>query len=237
MIAYPESGGGRAAYVRSLFDAIAGRYDAVNDLMTGGMHRIWKRDVVRLLGVAPGDRVLDLCTGTGDLALRHARAVGLTGQVVAVDFSPEMLARARVRRGAQAIEWQEGDVLALPFEDASFDRVSVGFGLRNVADLPRALAEMLRVLKPGGTAASLDMAKSGLPVLKRVIHAYEFAIVPRLAQMAGAPEEPYRYLPQSNLAFPDRAGLACCFEQAGFARVRAHARGLGAVGIVIGTRP
>ncbi len=231
------SGRSRGAHVKALFESIAGHYDKVNDLMTAGQHRLWKRDLVRLLGIGPGDRCLDMCTGTGDLALLVKAAAGPSGTVVALDFSPEMLARARNRPGADAITWLEGDALELPFDAASFDHVSVGFGLRNVAAIEGALAEMWRVLRPGGTAASLDMAKPSLPVLKPLIRAYEFAIVPRLAQLVGAPGQPYRYLPSSNLAFPDRKGLERLFTQAGYVDVRAHEKAFGAVAIVTGTKP
>ena len=231
------SGRSRGAHVKALFESIAGHYDKVNDLMTAGQHRTWKRELVRLLGIAPGDRCLDLCTGTGDLAFLVKAAAGESGNVTALDFSPEMLARARGRSGAEAIAWLEGDALALPFDAASFDHVSVGFGLRNVASLEGALAEMWRVLRAGGTAASLDMAKPSLPLLKPLIRTYEFAIVPRLAQLAGAPGQPYRYLPRSNVEFPDRAGLERLFRQAGFVEVRAHEKAFGAVAIVTGTKP
>ncbi len=231
------TGKSRGAHVKALFESIAGHYDRVNDLMTAGQHRSWKRELVRLLGIEPGDRCLDLCTGTGDLAFLVKARAGESGQVTALDFSPEMMARARSRTGSDAISWLEGDALALPFDEASFDHVSVGFGLRNVSSIEGALAEMWRVLRPGGTAASLDMAKPSLPVLKPIIRAYEFAIVPRLAELAGAPGQPYRYLPRSNVAFPDRAGLERLFKEAGFIEVRAHEKAFGAVAIVTGTKP
>ncbi|MBU6428640.1 MAG: ubiquinone/menaquinone biosynthesis methyltransferase [Cyanobacteria bacterium REEB65] len=227
----------RAAYVRSLFDGIADRYDRMNDLMTVGLHRSWKRDLLRQVGVRPGESVLDVCTGTGDLALLLKEAVGPGGSVKAIDFSAQMLEQAKGRPGARDVDWLAGDATALPFADASFDRVTVGFGLRNVASLGAALAEARRVLRPGGSAGSLDLSKSRVRGLAKVIHVYEFMFVPLLARLSGAPEAAYRYLPESNRAFPDRAGLVAQFESAGFSRIVAHNRAFGAIAIVTGTKP
>ncbi|MBM3270748.1 MAG: ubiquinone/menaquinone biosynthesis methyltransferase [Candidatus Sericytochromatia bacterium] len=221
--------------VRRLFDAIATRYDRLNDLMTMGRHRAWKREVVSRSGAVPGSRVLDLCTGTGDLALGLAAAVGPDGKVTAVDGSEEMLALARRRPGAARVSWLRADALALPFAPAAFDGVTVGFGLRNLWALDAGLAEIRRVLRPGGRAVSLDLSKPRAGLLARLARAYEAHVVPGMAILAGAPAAPYRYLAASNEAFPDRPGLMAHFERAGFAQVGGLDLGLGAVAIVWGT--
>lgn len=228
----------RAAQVRGMFDRIADRYDRINDLMTLGRHRAWKRQLVKLVGIGPGDRVLDLCTGTGDLAVLAARAADPGGHVTAVDFSPEMLERARRRHAPSPanIEWKRADALFLPFDDATFDAALVGFGLRNVSDLDRALRELHRVLRPGGRLGSLDLGKPRNPLLKAAADLYSFRTVPLLATAAGAPRDAYEYLPASNLAFPDQRELARRLESAGFTGVSVHDRAFGAIALLIAGR-
>lgn len=232
-----------AIAVRGMFDTIAGRYDLINDLMTAGRHRAWKRQLVRLVGVKAGDHVLDLCTGTGDLAVLAARAAGPLGRVTAVDFSAEMLDQARRRHGLGPgtgscchIEWAQGDALDLPFADAAFDGALVGFGLRNVADLDRALRELHRVLRPGAGFGSLDLGKPRNGILKLASDLYSFRAIPVLAGLAGAPRGAYEYLPESNRAFPDQRQLADRLAAAGFSDVRVHDRAFGAIALLTARR-
>ena len=222
--------------IRTMFDGIADRYDRINDLMTFTRHRAWKRDLVRAVGARPGDVALDLCTGTGDIAALLAETVIPAGRVTAIDFSPEMLRIARSRHGGP-IDWQEGDALALPFPDATFDVATVGFGLRNVVGLDPAIAEVFRVLRPGGRFGSLDLSKPAGPVVAAGARFYSTVVVGALARLAGADPEPYRYLPRSNRTFPDSRHLAARFAAAGFEAVTCSDRGMGAVALVWGRKP
>lgn len=194
--------------VRAMFDRIAPYYDAMNRVMTAGLDRRWRRLAVQAV-VSPGDRVLDLCCGTGDLAIEAERA---GGQVTGLDFSPRMLERAR-KRSASVI-WVLGDVLALPFESGRFDAVTVGFGIRNVADLAGALSEIRRVLRPGGRLAILEITRPrGL--LKPFFWLWFERMVPALGRLlptGGA----YAYLPASVRRFPSAEALAALVERAGF---------------------
>ncbi|MEB3298888.1 MAG: class I SAM-dependent methyltransferase [Candidatus Sericytochromatia bacterium] len=226
--------------VAGMFDGLAKGYDRINDLMTGGMHRLWKRRLVERLALRPGDRVLDLCSGTGDIALLEARVVGPDGSVTGLDFSVRMLDVARSRPGASgmaAVIWQEGDATRLPFEDASFAAVSVGFGLRNVQDLDQALREAVRVLRPGGHFASLDLGKPRLLPVRWATGLHARYLAPVLAWLAGGPWSAYAYLPRSNRFFPDQRELARRFRTAGLSEVTVQDFGLGAVALVSGRKP
>jgi demethylmenaquinone methyltransferase/2-methoxy-6-polyprenyl-1,4-benzoquinol methylase len=195
-----------------MFDRIAPRYDLMNRLMTAGLDGSWRREAARAV-VRPGNRVLDLCCGTGDLALA-ARAEG--GEVTAVDFSAPMLERARPK--SPEIVWLEADALYLPLADDSFDAVTIGFGLRNVASAERGLAEMLRVLTPGGRLAVLDVTRpSGL--LAPFYKVWFDALIPAVGKLlpGGAA---FTYLPASVRRFPEPRGLARLMEEAGFEQIR-----------------
>jgi demethylmenaquinone methyltransferase / 2-methoxy-6-polyprenyl-1,4-benzoquinol methylase len=198
--------------VRTMFDRIAPVYDVMNRLMTAGLDGRWRRLAASLV-VRPGDRVLDAACGTGDLAVADVRAGA--GRVTGLDFSERMLARARVK--APAVEWVHGDMLALPFADATFDAATVGFGVRNVADLPLALRELRRVLSPGGRLAILEITQArGL--LKPFFGLWFNRIVPLLGKVlpgGGA----YTYLPASVQRFPTAETLADMFREAGFEQV------------------
>jgi demethylmenaquinone methyltransferase/2-methoxy-6-polyprenyl-1,4-benzoquinol methylase len=198
--------------VREMFDRIAPVYDAMNRVATVGLDGRWRRETVRAV-VTPGARVLDAACGTGDLA-REAAAVG--ARVTGLDFSREMLARAR--RKAPELDWVEGDLLALPFANGSFDAATIGFGLRNAADLEAALQELRRVLRPGGRLAVLDLTRPAGPL--RVFYALWFdRLLPALGRVlpGGAA---YTYLPASVRRFPGPGELASAIEAAGFERVR-----------------
>lgn len=225
----------KAAYVQSMFDRIAFGYDRVNDLMTGGMHRLWKKVLLDRVAPAPGDHALDLATGTGDLAIAVFRRVGGAGHVVGLDFSPGMLAIARERPEGAGVAWVEGDMLALPFPDATFDVITVGFGLRNVADLDRALAEIARVLRPGGRFGSLEVGRPRTAVMRGVVAAHS-AVVPVLGRLFAGDGDPYRYLHASARAFADQDTLAERCRAAGLAEVAVRDLQGGALAVVSGRK-
>jgi len=213
--------------VRSMFDRIAPVYDAMNRVMTAGLDRRWRRLAVELV-VRPGDRVLDACCGTGDLALA-ARAAG-AGEVVGLDFSERMLERAR--RKAPELEWVRGDVLALPFEEASFDAATVGFGIRNVADLEAGLRELRRVLRPGGRLAVLEITTP--QGLLRPFFRLWFDVLVPLAGRILPGGRAYTYLPASVRRFPGPRELAQAVEEAGFGEVRYRLLAGGIVALHVG---
>jgi demethylmenaquinone methyltransferase / 2-methoxy-6-polyprenyl-1,4-benzoquinol methylase len=199
--------------VASMFDRIAPVYDAMNRVMTAGLDRRWRRLTVAAV-VRPGDRVLDACCGTGDLAIGSVRAGA--GSVVGLDFSDGMLERAR--RKSQEVEWVRGDLLSLPFADASFDAATVGFGVRNVADLDRSLRELRRVLKPDGRLAILEITQAR-GVLRPFFSVWFDRVVPVLGKLLPGGQA-YTYLPASVRRFPGAEGFAAVLEQCGFADVR-----------------
>lgn len=214
-------------FVRTVFDTIAPRYDFMNRVITGGAWCLWQRAFRRHAGLGPGDRVLDVGCGTGDLTLLAARLVGPQGRVVGVDLSPEMLAVARrkVERAglAERIELAAANALDLPFPAAAFDAVISGFVLRNLADLDRGLAEMARVLRPGGRAAILEVSHPRHPLVALPFRLYFTRLVPLLGAWAArgwrGPVAPYAWLPASWRSFPDAAALAARMRAAGFAAV------------------
>jgi len=206
--------------VRTMFDRIAPVYDAMNHLMTAGLDRRWRRVAAEAV-VRPGDSVLDACCGTGDFALADARA---GGRVTGLDFSERMLERARAK--SSAVEWVQGDALALPFEDGSFDAATVGFGVRNLEDLERGLVELRRVLRPGGRLGVLEITRprGGLAPFYRLWFEKGVPLVGRVVSGSSA----YTYLPASVRRFPGPEDLAGLLRKAGFAdvRYRLFARGI-----------
>ena len=214
------------AEVRAMFDRITPVYDAMNRLMTAGLDQRWRRTAARAV-VRPGDRVLDACCGTGDLAVAAERA---GGRVTGLDFSPAMLERAH--RKSQTVDWVEGDLLALPFEDAAFDVVTVGFGIRNVADLEAGLRELARVLRPEGRIACLEITQPA-GRLRPFFRLWFDQVVPLLGRVlpGGAA---YSYLPASVRRFPGPAELAAAFERAGFESVRWRRMAGGIVALHLG---
>ena len=218
----PEEKAGR---VRGVFDSVADNYDLMNDLMSGGMHRLWKRFTLSQAGLKPGQRALDVAGGTGDLAAGLARQVGDSGLVVLSDINWEMLSRGRDRLLDQGLTGNVGFVQAnaerLPFADASFDCVTIGFGLRNVTDKPAALASMRRVLRPGGQLLVLEFSRPAAS-LKPFYDLYSFRVLPALGKLVAGDSDSYRYLAESIRVFPDQPTLAGMMRDAGFEDCRWH---------------
>jgi demethylmenaquinone methyltransferase / 2-methoxy-6-polyprenyl-1,4-benzoquinol methylase len=206
--------------VQSMFDRIAGRYDLLNSLMTVGLHHAWRERAADRAQVAPGDAVLDVCCGTGDLAFELARRVTPGGHVVGCDFSEQMLDLARDKaadRGAPVrFEW--ADALELPYDDGRFDAVTVGFGVRNFADRDRGLREMARVLKPGGRLAILEFTEPSRPPFSTFYSLWFDRIVPVLGRLTPNPDA-YSYLADSVHGFPGPRALAAKMDGAGFERI------------------
>jgi len=206
--------------VRGVFDSVAGRYDLMNDLMSWGMHRAWKRFAIAASGVRAGARVLDVAGGTADLARLFAARVGPTGSVVLTDINGAMLAagRDRMLNEGRLMPAVQCDAEALPFPAASFDCVSIAFGLRNVTRKEVALAEMRRVLRPGGVALILEFSRVWAP-LEPAYDWYSFNVLPRLGQAVAHDADSYRYLAESIRVHPDQQELGTMMESAGFERV------------------
>jgi demethylmenaquinone methyltransferase / 2-methoxy-6-polyprenyl-1,4-benzoquinol methylase len=214
--------GEKASRVRAVFDSVVDRYDLMNDLMSLGIHRMWKRQVIALSGVRQGQRVLDLAAGTGDLSAQFSGLVGPDGQVVAADINAAMLIRGRNRlmdRGlAGNLDYIQADAEDLPFADDQFDCATIGFGLRNVTRKERALAEILRVLRPGGRLLVLEFSRPTLAPLRAAYDIYSFHVLPRLGRVIAGDEDSYRYLTESIRMHPDQETLKLMLEQAGFER-------------------
>ena len=216
----------KAQRVRSVFASVASKYDVMNDVMSFGVHRLWKQFTLSLTGLRPGQRALDVAGGTGDLALGMLRQVGKQGNVVLSDINPDMLERGRDRLldmgAAGNVECLVADAERLPFDDNSFDCVTIGFGLRNVTDKAAALDSMLRVLKPGGQLLILEFSRPVAPGLKPLYDAYSFNVLPLLGRFIAGDEASYRYLAESIRMHPDQQTLLEMLRTAGYAQVRYH---------------
>jgi len=221
--------------VRGVFDSVAPRYDMMNDLMSAGLHRMWKRFAVEMSGVRPGARVLDLAGGTGDLARLFARRAGKSGTVVMTDINGSMLVEGRDKLLDEAIALPtvQCNAESLPFASKAFDCVAIAFGLRNVTRKEAALAEMRRVLRPGGAALVLEFSRVA-PPLAPFYDWYSFNVLPRLGKAVAGDEASYRYLAESIRVHPDQAALAHMMEQAGFDRVEYQNVMAGVVAIHVG---
>lgn len=232
--------GEKTARVRAVFDSVAPRYDLMNDLMSGGLHRLWKRFAVDLAAPRPGERVLDLAGGTGDLARLLAPRVAPGGRVLVADINAAMLRRGRDRLldagRVGTLDWLQCDAQALPLADASMDCVTIGFGLRNVTDKAAALAEMYRVLRPGGRALVLEFSTPVIGALRPLYDRYSFSVLPRLGRWVAGDEDSYRYLAESIRRHPDQDTLLEMLRAAGFARCRYYNLAAGIVAIHRGYR-
>ena len=227
-----------AGQVRGMFDRIAGVYDVMNTAMTAGLHHRWRERAADRAELGPGDIALDACCGTGDLAFELARRVGPEGRVIGSDFSERMLDLARRKAegrevGATRFEW--GDALELTYDDATFDAVTVGFGVRNLADLDRGVGELARVLKPGGRLVILEITTPRRPPLSLFFNLGFDRLVPLLGTLAGD-REAYSYLPESVKRFPPPEGLALIMDRAGLERIRYTVLAGGIIAIHSGAR-
>ncbi|MEE4217881.1 MAG: bifunctional demethylmenaquinone methyltransferase/2-methoxy-6-polyprenyl-1,4-benzoquinol methylase UbiE [Xanthomonadales bacterium] len=213
----------KAGLVREVFESVAGNYDLMNDLMSLGVHRAWKQDFAARSGVLPGDRVLDLAGGTGDIAALMSKRVGANGKVVLTDINQAMLDVGRRRledRGiVKNIEFALVNAENLPFADGEFDAVTIAFGLRNVTDKDAALREMFRVLKPGGRAMILEFSEVQAEPLKKIYDTWSFGVLPVLGKLVANDEESYRYLAESIRKHPPQGELAEMMRNAGFSEV------------------
>ena len=227
----------KEALVREVFSSVAKRYDLMNDLMSGGIHRIWKDAMVEWLNPQPGWRAVDVAGGTGDIALRIADMARLRGgeaNVTVCDINQDMLNEGRARanaKNAPSVEWVCGSAEALPFPDNSFDSYTIAFGIRNITHIDRALTEALRVLKPGGRFLCLEFSKVEAPVLDELYDRFSFDVIPRIGGWVAQDGESYRYLAESIRRFPPQAKFKKMIEKAGLgqAKVRNLSAGIAAM--------
>ena len=216
----------KAQRVRAVFDSVADKYDLMNDLMSAGVHRLWKRYTLSQTGLRPGQVALDVAGGTGDIAAGMAKQVGASGLVVLSDINAAMLEVGRNRlldRGLMHnVRFSLANAECLPFEDESFDCVTIAFGLRNVTDKPAALASMRRVLRPGGRLLVLEFSKPVVPGLKPVYDVYSFSVLPWLGKRIAGDADSYQYLAESIRRFPDQETLCAMMREAGLEDCRHH---------------
>ncbi|MDC7827179.1 bifunctional demethylmenaquinone methyltransferase/2-methoxy-6-polyprenyl-1,4-benzoquinol methylase UbiE [Pseudomonas sp. BLCC-B13] len=235
----PESQ--KAEKVAEVFHSVAAKYDLMNDVLSGGLHRLWKRFTIELSGVRPGNRVLDIAGGTGDLTRKFSSLVGPTGEVVLADINDSMLKVGRDRlldKGvAGNVQFVQADAEALPFPDNHFDVVTIAFGLRNVTRKENALRSMLRVLKPGGRLLVLEFSKPGNPLLAKAYDTYSFSFMPLAGKLITNDADSYRYLAESIRMHPDQETLKAMMVEAGFERVTYHNMTGGIVALHRGIKP
>ena len=213
--------------VRGVFDSVASNYDLMNDLMSGGVHRLWKDAAASKLNPRPGEVILDVAGGTGDMARRYskmARAAqvrrgGEDASVMVLDYNAEMIMAGVAKGGKPEMSWSVGDAMALPLPDASVDAYSISFGIRNVADIDQALREARRVLKPGGRFICLEFSRPTTGVLRKAYDAWSFHAIPRIGQLVAKDRDSYQYLVESIRRFPDQQTFKRMIEEAGFSRV------------------
>tara|TARA_B100000795_G_C22655238_1_gene381889 strand:- start:93 stop:839 length:747 start_codon:yes stop_codon:yes gene_type:complete len=216
----------KAGKVAEVFHSVAGKYDLMNDLMSGGVHRIWKRMTIEMSGVRRGNTVLDIAGGTGDLAAKFSRIVGPEGTVVLADINDSMLKVGRDRLMdlgiVNNVKFSQADAQYLPFPDNSFDVITIAFGLRNVTDKDLALRSMLRVLKPGGRLLVLEFSSPANPILSKIYDTYSFSILPKLGKLFANDADSYQYLAESIRMHPDQETLQGMMDNAGFANTDFH---------------
>lgn len=240
------AGWAKEKFVRRLFGAIAPNYDLMNLVMSAGCIRLWHRAFRRHTGLGPGDSAVDVCTGTGDLAMILAGQVGPAGHVTGIDLTPEMLdlARAKLaRRGLEeVVSLEQGNALALPYPDGSFSAATMGFALRNVTDIPAAIREMARVVRPGGRVLSLELSKPRAALVRVPYFLYFYRVVPVLGRLVDRKAgqvgsiRPYTYLPASLVKFPDQQTVARIFREAGLVNVRYYGLTGGVVTLHVGEK-
>jgi demethylmenaquinone methyltransferase / 2-methoxy-6-polyprenyl-1,4-benzoquinol methylase len=228
-------------YVQEMFNKIAKRYDLMNTLMTFGLDKGWREFTVKHSELKPGGNALDVCCGTGMLSMELAKVGGSNGKVTGLDFSEEMLIKGRenIKEFSQAknINLIQGNAMELPFADNTFDCATVGWGLRNVPDIKKAVSEMMRVVKPGGKVVSLDMAKPSMPVFKQIYWLYFDKIVPFMGKVTAGKKSAYSYLHDSAREFPHQKDLAKLFGEVGLSETKYFDLAGGVVAVVEGRKP
>jgi demethylmenaquinone methyltransferase/2-methoxy-6-polyprenyl-1,4-benzoquinol methylase len=229
----PRSGTLSEPQVRAMFDRIAGFYDVMNTVMTAGLHHRWRARAADLAALPAGGSALDVACGTGDLAIELAKRVGAEGEVIGSDFAREMLERARVK--APDLRWEWGNALDLPYASNRFDAATVGFGARNFSDLERGLAEMARVVKPGGRVVVLEITTPHKPPLSTFYSLWFDRIVPLIGRVTGE-DEAYTYLPNSVKRFPGPEGLAAAMQRSGLREIRWILTAGGIIALHVGTK-
>ncbi len=212
----------KAGMVRGVFTRVASKYDVMNDLMSGGLHRLWKDAMMDWLAPRPGQRLLDVAGGTGDVAFRFLKRGG--GPAVVLDMTEGMLAEGRQRaeadKMAERLDWIQGDAMALPFADNSFDAYTISFGIRNVTRIADALAEAFRVLRPGGRLMVLEFSQIPNDLLQKAYDLYSFKVIPLMGQVVAGDRDSYQYLVESIRKFPDQDSFAAMIRSAGFDLVK-----------------
>ena len=216
--------GEKMRLVETVFDSVASRYDLMNDLMSGGIHRIWKNKLISMLHPSPNKALLDVAGGTGDIAFRYRQRAGDKAQITVCDINKEMLAVGRDRalnRGyLKGFKWVHGNAEALKFKDNSFDLYTISFGLRNVPKIDDALEEAYRVLKPGGQFFCLEFSQVVNPLFRKIYDEYSFRLIPKIGELVAKDRDSYQYLVESIRQFPPQAELASRMKKAGFEKVR-----------------
>ena len=233
----------KESLVREVFSSVAGKYDLMNDLMSGGLHRLWKNHVINMISPFEGAKLLDVAGGTGDIAfrfLKDAEKKGIEVEATISDINPQMLEKGRERaintNILSGLKWQEADAENLPFEDKTFDYYTIAFGIRNVTNIDKALAEAYRVLKFGGRLVCLEFSHVENPVLAKIYDAYSFNVIPKIGNIITGDKDSYRYLVESIRKFPRKEEFARMLKEAGFARVTVETMTGGIVAIHSGWR-
>ncbi|MBK0400007.1 bifunctional demethylmenaquinone methyltransferase/2-methoxy-6-polyprenyl-1,4-benzoquinol methylase UbiE [Limibaculum sp. M0105] len=229
----------KAGRVHGVFSSVAARYDLMNDLMSAGVHRLWKDAMIDWLAPRPGMRLLDVAGGTGDISFRFLRRLKGEGEAVVCDMTEAMLregARRAEAQGIHGLDWVTGDAMKLPFPDRSFDAYTIAFGIRNVTRVEDALAEAYRVLKPGGRFLCLEFSQLPVPLMQKLYDAYSFNLIPAMGQAVTGDRESYQYLVESIRRFPDQESFAAMIRAAGFGRVAYRNLSMGVVALHSGWR-